>query len=141
MDQATLVIALFLAYIAWQQWRTARNRLKFDTFQKRFAVYEAAKNLIYDALVGTHLTNEQLNIFQRDTSGAIFLLSSDISGYLEELFKNALELSQLWSQITDSPPAEERAIIAERQREIRLWFEEQREEIDRKFSRWLKLKH
>ena len=43
-------IALFACYIAWRQWRTAQNKLKLDLFEKRFAVYDTARNL-FDSVV------------------------------------------------------------------------------------------
>lgn len=35
----TSVIACFLAYVAFQQWRTNRGKLKLDLYEKRFQVY------------------------------------------------------------------------------------------------------
>ena len=42
----TPTIAVLVAIIAYRQWRTAQNRLKFDLFDRRFAVYDAARNLL-----------------------------------------------------------------------------------------------
>ncbi|HGM7285730.1 TPA: hypothetical protein ACKP7V_001531 [Stenotrophomonas maltophilia] len=35
-----LGLALMVFYVAWRQWRTARNKLKLDLFDRRFAAYE-----------------------------------------------------------------------------------------------------
>ena len=35
----TLVLAIFVAAIAFLQWRTARNRLSLDLYNKRFDIY------------------------------------------------------------------------------------------------------
>ena len=41
------IIAAFIAsYIALRQWWTAHDRLRFDLFEKSFAVYEATRTLI-----------------------------------------------------------------------------------------------
>ena len=39
----TPTIAGFGIYIAIQQWLTARRKLKFDLFDRRFAVYDAVR--------------------------------------------------------------------------------------------------
>jgi len=33
-------------YIAFRQWLTARNRLKLDLFDKRFAIYQAMRDFL-----------------------------------------------------------------------------------------------
>jgi hypothetical protein len=44
-----VIAALFALYIGLRQWKTAHDRLAFDLYEKRFAVYEAVKNLINTA--------------------------------------------------------------------------------------------
>ena len=45
------MIALFGAIIAWRQTRTARERLKLDLFDRRFAQYDAARQLVVKTLI------------------------------------------------------------------------------------------
>ena len=47
----TPVIALIATYIAWQQWKTTRHKLRFDLYSRRFAVYESTL-VFYQALMG-----------------------------------------------------------------------------------------
>lgn len=35
----TFAVGLAVAYIAWRQWKTAREKLALDLFDKRFEVY------------------------------------------------------------------------------------------------------
>ena len=39
----TPTIAIITTYIAYEQWRTNRNKLKLDLFDRRFAVYDAMR--------------------------------------------------------------------------------------------------
>ncbi|NRP02031.1 hypothetical protein [Stenotrophomonas maltophilia] len=39
-----LGLALMVFYVAWRQWRTARNKLKLDLFDRRFAAYEELRD-------------------------------------------------------------------------------------------------
>lgn len=41
-----LALAATVAYIAFQQWRTARNKLKLDLFDRRFAAYEELRRTV-----------------------------------------------------------------------------------------------
>lgn len=41
-----LSVAGIVGYIAWQQWRTARKKLKADLFDKRFAAYRELTSAI-----------------------------------------------------------------------------------------------
>lgn len=38
-----LALAAAVAYVAWQQWRTARNKLKSDLFERRFKLVNALR--------------------------------------------------------------------------------------------------
>jgi hypothetical protein len=42
----TPAIAVLAVIIAWQQWRTAAQKLKMDLIEKRYRVYEAVKKVV-----------------------------------------------------------------------------------------------
>lgn len=44
------VIAVLGAVIAYRQWRVAQNKLKLDLFDRRFAIFDAARKLIASIL-------------------------------------------------------------------------------------------
>ena len=43
---ASSFAAIVVAYVAWQQWRTARHKLAVDLFDRRLAAYRALNNAI-----------------------------------------------------------------------------------------------
>jgi hypothetical protein len=43
---STLILGALGAFIACQQWRIAEIRLRHDTYERKFRVYEAAKALL-----------------------------------------------------------------------------------------------
>lgn len=138
----TPAITILGAYIAWQQWRTNRNKLKLDLFERRFAVYDAARSLIRDVLTQTNPSDEQLLKFLANTGEARFLLSEGIATYLaDELYKKAAELNRLWASMVELPAGEERARNQGSQTEIRSWFERQLPVLEAKFADFLRLKH
>lgn len=50
----TLIIGACVAYVAWQQWRTARRKLILDLFDRRLSVYRR----ILDAVNGMAASND-----------------------------------------------------------------------------------
>lgn len=46
----TLAIGGVAGVIAWQQWRTAKDKVKLDLFDRRFAVFMDARQLVSEAI-------------------------------------------------------------------------------------------
>lgn len=110
----TPIIAVVGAYIAWQQWRTNRNKLKLDLFDRRFGVYDATRNLIRDVLTQTHPSDEQLLKFRANTGEASFLLNQTIAKYLtDEMWNKAADLAGLWDEMRDLQGAARQANLAQ----------------------------
>jgi hypothetical protein len=138
----TPVIAVAAAFIAWQQWRTNRNKLKLDLFDRRFAIYDAARTFIGQLLAGTHASDAQTFDFLSRTRDAEFILDKDIADYLfKQIYQRALTLTTLRSEMEGLPMGEERTNNVQRQREIREWFLQQHEALAQAFSKYLALEH
>lgn len=137
----TPIIAIITAYIAYQQWRTNRNKLKLDLFDRRFVVYDAARNLIRDVLTQTHPSDEQLLAFRAKTGEASFLLNESIARYLtDEMWKKAAELNRLWSTMSNLADLDRQENLRQQQ-EIRAWFESQLKALEAKFASFLQVGH
>ena len=136
-------MAQFLtSYIAWQQWRTNRNRLKLDLFEKRYAYYEAARELIGKILTSGRANDDVTLKFLMSTKGARFTVGKDIARYLdEELYSKAIDLQTLETELQGVGAGAERTDNVHRQRDIKTWFNEQNDVLDRKFAPLLQLKH
>ena len=80
----------FAGYIAWRQWQTARQRLRFDLFEKRFGIYLASVTLINRAVVHGTPTMEDIVQFQQATRGGEFLFSGPAKAFIRELGANAI---------------------------------------------------
>ena len=138
----TPTIAVLGSFIAYRQWRTAQNKLKLDLFDRRFAVYDAARNLIASIMTSGKAKDEELYKFLSGTRSAKWLLDEDIDNYFEkELWKNAVELQALESELQGVPVGDERTNNVRRQSEIKKWILEQYKVLDAKFEKYLWLKH
>jgi hypothetical protein len=97
------VLAAFVAgMIAYRQWRTAeaaketaRNKLKLDLFEKRWAIYEAASSLISDSFLSDDSFDYsphdwmKLREQQQKLNGANWLLDEKVNAYLMKIGMDA----------------------------------------------------
>lgn len=136
------VVAVLGLLIAYRQWRTAQNKLKFDLFERRFSVYDTARTFIRSILTSGKVSDEELFKFVSGTREAKWLLNAEISEYLwKSLYQRAVELQTLDLELADMPTGEERARNVRSQSEIKSWIMGQHDVLDEKFSEFLLLGH
>lgn len=133
------VIALVAVYIAWRQHATARDRLRLDLYDRRFAVYRALMDLLSAALTSGNLKDAELYRFSSDTAERSFLFGPEISEYCEEIWKEGVRLQALNSRLheEDLPAGEERNQVARSRTELFQWFKNQLEAAPKKFEPYL----
>jgi hypothetical protein len=123
----TALTALIAAWIAFQQYQTARHRLRLDLFEKRLAVYEAAKSLIQTAIRDGNLKTDRIFEFVRDSRQAEFLFDQPLVSYLEAIRAKSFRFSHLNEQLHEIriPVGPERTKVAEEETQLLNWFMEQ----------------
>jgi hypothetical protein len=82
-----LVIGLLAAYIAWQQWRTNRQKLKLEVFDRRFKIYSCAKKILDDLAGGSNVDESDLAAFHRNVAESPFLYPPELSIFLNKIPK------------------------------------------------------
>lgn len=135
-------VAVLGAIIAYRQWRTAQNKLKLDLFEKRFAVYDAARNLLASIMTSGKAKDEETFKFLSGTREATWLLNAEVAEYLDkQIYHKALALQALSAELEGLPVGEERSANVKEQGEIKKWMLKQYEVLDEKFSPFLRLGH
>jgi hypothetical protein len=86
---AVLVIAGVGVRIAYKQARIAEGKLNLDLFDKRFAVFDAARDMIGKFLREGHIDTQDILIFSANVADAAFLFEWEVEEYLTELRKKA----------------------------------------------------
>ena len=138
----TPTIAIVAAYIAWQQWRTNRNKLKLDLFERRYAYYEAASELIRRILTSGKATDQVTSEFIHKIRGAQFIVGEAVATYFyKQLYSNALDLNTLDDELQGLDVGPERSAIVGKRSDIKKWFSDQPEVLDDLFKPLLNLKH
>jgi hypothetical protein len=96
---AVLAIAGLGAWIAYQQARIAAARLDFDLFEKRYAVFEGARDFLVNALQNREFETSELIRFNVTTADAVFLFDQEIVDYLDGLRERIVRLKTLNDRI------------------------------------------
>ena len=127
----TLIIGGIVAYVAVQQHKTSRDNYRLNLYDRRFSVYEGAKNFISHVVQKADVGNAELLEFQRVTHEAVFMFDNDIFEYLKLLYDNGVELDFLKATLDDSglTDSEKRAKIIHKRGELIKWFNSQFKEL------------
>lgn len=140
----TPTIAILGIYIAYQQMRTNhRNqetnskRFKHELYERRFDIYiEAATLLRNIVLLGGNVTDNMLTKYWSSINASQFLLSEELTAYLEELGDKAEDLK---TKIIEGQGTDNLANCAKERSELKKWFHAQRGVLNEKFYNFLKL--
>ena len=136
----TPMIAVIMVYIAYQQFRTNRNKLRLDLYDRRFSLYSAFADLC--ASVGSSMKpgSEELNRFLQARHATQFLFDSQTAAYMETARVKAVRLQYLDSQLSGHrlPVGDNRTKAAKEQSEIAIWFTDQFDASRSHFARYLR---
>jgi hypothetical protein len=136
------VVAVLGSFIAYRQWRLAQNKLKLDLFDRRFKVYDAARDLLAAITTSRKAKDDELFRFVLGTREAKWLLGAAIAEYLDkQLYHKAIDLQTLAEELEDVPVGEVQAKNAQARAEIRKWFAAQYDVLDAQFAPFLQLRH
>ena len=88
----TPLIAIVATYIAWQQWKTNRQKLNLERYDRRLRVYEEVKKILSIIMRDAKASTDDLLKFRTSVSEADFLFGQDIPEYIDEIYKHGLSL-------------------------------------------------
>ena len=140
---AALVAAAVTGSFAYKQWKTARNKLKLDLFEKRFEVYEAGIQLIREIVSPSAGDGKRLTELTKEISGAKWLLNEQIAQHLNEL------LTRAWKRLALERDLDEHGIsmeqreqeISEYQIDVQAFVSKERAKLDAQFDKFLHVEH
>jgi hypothetical protein len=118
-------IATAGVWIAWQQARFARVKLQHDLFDRRFAVFDAARKFLGKVARGGRVRDDAFRDYSLDTIDALFLTDEATASYLDEIRRRAIRHQMLQASLEDVPVGEERSHLVRQQSEITRWVVEQ----------------
>ena len=137
----TPIIAVVATYIAWQQWRTNRQKLLLDRYDRRLRVYEEVRQILSLILRDAKASYDDLLKFRTSVSEADFLFGREITDYIDEIYKRGVNL-QYWSgeyrdSTQDKPEGYDHQKIVDAMHAELTWLTEQFEPAKQKFRKYL----
>ena len=136
----TIVIGVFVAYTAYNQYRLSKEKFKLDMFDKRYGVYKNTQVFLTKILRDAKIEMEDIFEFRAGTQNSVFLFKEDIPNYLKSIDKKALELLEIHESLDGDLKAKERSEMCRKQTDLLHWLTNQLPELKNKFVTYLKFK-
>jgi hypothetical protein len=135
----TPVIAATGIFVSWRQWRTNSQKLRYDLFEKRYAVYEAAVRFIASIMREGRPSQEAQNAFLIGTQGSKLLFGKEVEEYLHVLWVDAVEMEMHQAIFSDLPVGEKRSQHVEAAAAIKKKLPDHFKSLDEKFFPYIRL--
>lgn len=136
------MVAVVGAVIAWQQWRINQARLKNELFDRRYEQFCIVKDFIGSIITSGESTPEEQRKYLVGTRGMRFLFDKKIADYMDEhVWKTAIDLECLESELQGLPVGDERSANVRKQRDIKLQLHEELKCLEDRFAEYLQLRH
>lgn len=140
-EMLTPVIAVVATYIAWQQWKTNKQKLILDRYDRRLKVYEEVVQILSIIIQTSRAKFEDLIKFRRAVSEADFLFEPEIMQYIDEIYKRGIQLEYWNKQYRDStqpiPEGYDHQKVCDSMHAEFTWFSVQFEPAKQKFKKYL----
>ncbi|MCJ2113280.1 hypothetical protein MKK64_19060 [Methylobacterium sp. E-025] len=104
------LLGLLAAWIAYQQWRTADRKVQLDLFDRRFAIYEAAREALAPVMREAGAETRDYFAFSSAIDKAPFLFGKEVLNQFEVTRQDINRLVMFTGMMRDGPPYEPKAI-------------------------------
>ncbi len=137
------VTTIAVVYIAWQQLKTNKQKLKLDKYDRRLHVYGEVNNFIYIAIRKDTVTDEDFRKFNTSVVEADFLFGEEITKYIQDVRGHAAKLrrwkNEYRDDTQDKPVDYDHNTVVKELFKERLWFSKQPEDTTELFRKYLDL--
>jgi hypothetical protein len=141
---ATVTIGVAASFLAYQQFKISKSKLKFDLYEKRLELFNRLRDYASEVAMTNPDWNETLDNagkFYRDTIQCRFFFDKDVSDYFNVIYENGKELSRAKQELerpslTDEQQREAKKKIAS----LKSWFFDQGDEMFEVFKHDLSIK-
>jgi hypothetical protein len=138
----TPTIAVFAAIVAWQQWCTNRSRLKHELFDRRYKQFLVVRDFLTSVVQAGRIKPEEEQKFLGGTRGMRFIFDQRIATFVDETLQHlTAELHMLNALLDDPSKDNERARNTERRSDVRKQLNEELQNLEERFAKYLQLGH
>lgn len=137
----TPLIAVLAVYIAWQQWKTNRQKLIWEQYDRRLTVYEEVRKVLSIIVRDADISTDDLMDFRTAVAEADFLFGPEIPEYIDVIYKRGVKLrywNQQYRDYTQEKPGgyDHEKVVNEMHAELE-WLTGQFEPAKEKFRKYL----
>jgi hypothetical protein len=135
------VIAIVVAYIAYEQHRIESAKLRLALFDRRWEVYEAFRAFLDDVMGGQDGSSANmiasLQKFYGSTRTCDFLFGRDIADYRTQLHHKFVDLMAKQREMNELEVGEERTRVVKEETEIVKWLAAQFNQLPKIFASYM----
>ncbi len=142
----TPLIALLALYIAFQQYQINRRRLKFDTYERKLAMYKIVNQYFLEIQRDGHTNFVRCSDFYSSVSEVFFLFSESIQKAIDEVYTKSIDMITLYEQLYPRDGSdglavgEERTKISHQNSQLLKWHLNKFKEIKELFRKEMAIK-
>lgn len=136
----TPLVAALGIWIAFNQWKTARMKLKLDLFDKRVVVYETVQRVVREAVIDEHFTDAMFSDYVQGIAGARWLYDEKMNAYLLDLINSFTHIRPFNGMPEDDHEGIPRELIL-KELEVLEMLNMHWSKLDEKFAPFLTLGH
>lgn len=135
---STLAIGVAAWFLAYQQLKLSKSKLKFDLYEKRLALFKVVRDFASVLALQGKADSGQL---YRETIERYFLFDEDVCAYIDEMYEKAKQVAQTKEELTrpDLTP-EEKQLLDKKLVGDLVWFFDQSDKMIQVFSKDLSIK-
>jgi len=135
---AAAVISFAVGCVGVAQWWTARSKVRLDLFDRRWAVYQAVRNVLGEIVRHAQVSPEEEQKYLVGIQGARFLFDGQISHYLtKEVWRKIVVLSAARDELSSTAATASRGGAAQAKADVLNWANEQYDLIDAMFGEFM----
>lgn len=143
----TPLIGILTIYIAYQQWKTNRNKFKLDLYEKRRSVYIKLKELLITIRRDANIEPEISHCFMREVEIDKYLFDKKERDYLTDVYNHSINLWSINKKLFDDfgnpinidKPEERKEDINNKYDELK-WLTDQFERVEVIFAKYFIIK-
>ena len=136
---AVPVIAAVGAWVAVQQMVIARVKLQHDLYDRRYAVFDAVRAFLNEAISSRVVSPETFRTFALKTSDAEFLFNDGLAAYLKEMREHASKAQAIYITMQQMEPGDQKAAAFRAASEHTTWLIDQIDGLAGRFRPFLML--
>lgn len=136
-----LVVGSFGTYVAFNQYRTNRDKLRLDLFEKRLEAYEKLQEYFNYLLQDAHVDNKAISILAEARYKSLFLFGNEITEHINEVWDQAVKMRRLNLTLSGSGGlsiGEDPYIVSEEESVLLQWNLDRQNDSPKRYAKYLK---